>query len=727
MRLSALVLPVLLASATASLAQTGFTTKIYPAAGDTTLRVADFNHDGKPDLLGYNTFFNVGNIYLNDGNGGFKAPVALPQNNTGTIMYAQIADMNSDGFPDIVACTEQTGRTSGSFYLVIYLNDGTGNFTIGQITTLAYGCNTLIVGDVNLDGHPDVVIASYTNASPTSPANNIFQTFLGDGAGNVGASITQQNVDLDSPDASNSFTNCGVINITGGNFFLDGQFSLIANTTCKPIGQTNPSNLGTTFLGHGYGTGQYTFTESHKGDEYLTDGQTADVNQDGKPDATFYSVTGQPYSNLYYAQNNGSGSFTYNQLTGDIIAAKDPTPVQFTGKAVADFTGDGINDIASIFTTVTPTNSAQNVVPYISILAGSANGAFVESQHWIVDPNSTGVGDMVSADFNGDGKADLAVLVLDGPYPSSTTSLYVYTNTMASNTSCNAPTAANTNIICEPAQGSTVSGSPFTVTAASNVTGFTLNRLYLDNTAVYQTTSQTINTPITAATGNHDLVLVSYDNSGKAFTTSTTFTVGSGNGECLPSGPGVNICQPGQNATADSPVTLTAGAIAQSGDITALRFYVDNVAVYTADNSAKSTSFQATQAVPLSAGSHHLVVVGYESTGGSLTFAENFTVAASTNCYPSSAGAMICSPIKNATVSSPVQVSAGATAGSGYITALAMYVDNVEENLAPDPYPYKSFSTIQSLTLSKGTHNLVVVGYQSTGGAVTASETITVQ
>ncbi len=99
---------------------------------DSTLRVADFNRDGRPDLLGYGGYYGSddnGYIYMNDGSGGFKAPVALPQNNTGLILAARIADMNGDNAPDIVACTNLQSSSSSQDYLVIYLNDGTGNFT----------------------------------------------------------------------------------------------------------------------------------------------------------------------------------------------------------------------------------------------------------------------------------------------------------------------------------------------------------------------------------------------------------------------------------------------------------------------------------------------------------------------------------------------------------------------------------------------------------------------
>lgn len=731
MRFLSKVLSLLLASATASFAQTGFTTRTYPAAGDSVLRVADFTHSGKPSLFSYSPTNDYGGIYLNDGSGGFKPFAPLPPPSNGALLYAQPADLQGNGFPEIVACTIAQGRSGNSHHLLVYKNDGTGHFTIGQDQYLPNGCAALAIGDVNLDGHLDVVVASDTAYGASDPTNNVFETFYGDGTGNLSTTpVIQQNVNLDDPGAGSSFTNCGVVDVTGGNFFLNGNFSLVANTVCSPAGQSNLGNVGTTFLGHGNGNGNFTFSASHTAYAYLADGQTVDVLKNGRPDATFLGVrTGYQPDDLYYAQNNGSGSFTYNNLTNVIAAGGGPAPILFGGDAVADFTLDGRNDIAALYSTQTRINTSQYVQPYVSILAGSGSGTFSESQHFLVEKNAIGIGGIATGDFNGDGKPDLAVIVMEGGYPTYDATLYVYTNTASAPTggSCSAPTAANTNIICSPAKASTTTDT-VTVTAASNVTGFTLNRLYRDNNSVYQTTSQTISTPLTVSTGSHRLVLVSYNNKGQAFSYSSTFTAGTGGGSgCLPSAPGqVDICQPVQGPSTSSPVTFTAGAIASSGYITALRFYVDNNAVSTVNNPGKTASFQTSQSVAISGGSHRLVVVAYESTGAALTSSENFTVTANANCYPASAGATICSPLANSTVNSPVSVTAGATAGSGYITAISIYVDNQRVNLAGNPYPNKSFATTQSVPMQAGTHDLVVVGYQSTGGAVSARETITV-
>jgi hypothetical protein len=278
-----------------------------------------------------------------------------------------------------------------------------------------------------------------------------------------------------------------------------------------------------------------------------------------------------------------------------------------------------------------------------------------------------------------------------------------------------------------------ISASPSSITAGASST---LNVSATNATQVTVAGSDGSSFSLASSGGSHTVtpsVTTTYTatatgNGGKA-TSSATVTVASQPGGCLPSASGAIICQPGSGATVASPVTFAAGAVAQSGFITAIRVYVDSIPVLTVNNPAQSTSFQINQAATVSAGTHHLVIVAYESTGGALTASESFTVSGggSASCIAPSADVMICSPAQGATVSSPIQLSAGATAGSGFITAIRVYVDNVAQTLVNNPQMSTSFSINQPLPIAAGVHSLAVVGYQSTGGAVSDTETITVQ
>ena len=720
-RSPSLVLSALLLSGAASFAQTGFSAKTYPAvlpasSENTQLLSADFNNDGRLDLLAYGTYYGYqgtatppGNVFLNDGHGGFLAPQPLP--GVLPMEFAQAGDVNGDGYADIVGCAN-TGSDQKGFDVFVYTNKGNGTFSYYPYSFVNGQCHGLALGDVYRSGHLDIVVAS-TLHNANGTITNTLEVLKNDGHGSFTPQGAQNPV-LDDAAKSGNFTDCGLIDVVGSDFQQNGQFSLLLTTQCQTSG--GPQNAGTTYFAtpnpSATNASVYSFTKVASAYDLYLNGVVYYPGRGSSPNVAYTGSQTNGYGDVTYARNDGAPAFTFI------------TPYQgvVVGQAVGNLNTDNFPDIAVSEQNV----SSANGPPEITILAGTSNETFVKSQTFNAGPAGFTSGGIVANDFNGDGLIDLATLIHD---PNShATSLVVFTNTQTSGgSSCSAPTATNSNVICSPARGANTQ-SPVTVNAASNVSGFTLNRLYLDNQSVYQTASQTISTSITAANGNHTLVLVSYDNAGKAFTTSTTFTVGSsGSGGCLPSTSGVNICAPAAGSTASSPVTITAGAIAPSGNISAIRAYIDNVAVFTTNNPSAAKSQQVSQSVNVAAGSHRLVVVAYQSTGGALSSTENFTVGGTAPCYPSGAGAQICSPAQNATASSPVTIVAGATAGSGYITAVRVYVDSVAKALINNSARSKSFAINTPVAIAAGKHNIVVVGYQSTGGSVSASDNITVQ
>jgi FG-GAP-like repeat len=156
--------------------------------GYVSAQLADLNGDGELDLILLG-FEKAGiEIYFGDGTGRWQLHTTLPQPPPGQTMPGRdltVGDLNHDGHVDIVAAFNRWG-------LYIYYGDGRGSFTGGPVDFIpprAFGSLgvSLAVGDVNHDGHPDLVING-TFAGRDAP--NGPDVYLGDGRGGWTASST---------------------------------------------------------------------------------------------------------------------------------------------------------------------------------------------------------------------------------------------------------------------------------------------------------------------------------------------------------------------------------------------------------------------------------------------------------------------------------------------------------------------------------------------------------
>jgi hypothetical protein len=119
-----------------------------------SVAVGDLNGDGKADLaIGTSTeFSSTVSILLGNGYGTFGAPVSYPlAPMTYTLYNIAIADFNGDGIPDIAA-----GVSSGAA-LLLGNGDGTFQTPISVASTIG---GALAVGDFNGDGNPDLALVS---------------------------------------------------------------------------------------------------------------------------------------------------------------------------------------------------------------------------------------------------------------------------------------------------------------------------------------------------------------------------------------------------------------------------------------------------------------------------------------------------------------------------------------------------------------------------------------
>jgi hypothetical protein len=120
--------------------------------GDTPLDVAvgDLNGDGADDVVTANLNSSDVSILLSDGAAGFLPAVSLPTfDRTFTVA---LGDLDQDGDLDLAI-----GSFDESFVNLLH-NDGAAQFTLaGSIPTFASGIRDLEIADLNGDGFPDVV------------------------------------------------------------------------------------------------------------------------------------------------------------------------------------------------------------------------------------------------------------------------------------------------------------------------------------------------------------------------------------------------------------------------------------------------------------------------------------------------------------------------------------------------------------------------------------------
>ena len=197
--------------------------------------VADLNNDKKLDLV-----WN-GAVYLGNGDGTFQqAPLGF----SGTALA--LADLNGDGIPDVLMAS------GGTEVGALYAGNGNGTFQPTPFYTLPLSDLNLVIaggsasiGDVNADGHPDIVLQYRTS-------ENIDQVtvLFGDGTGNF---------TLDSNNYYSSFYNDG--SLGGALVRLNNQAPKLANDNALDylsfspgaviplLNQTNPKPVAPTLAG----------------------------------------------------------------------------------------------------------------------------------------------------------------------------------------------------------------------------------------------------------------------------------------------------------------------------------------------------------------------------------------------------------------------------------------------------------------------------------------------
>ena len=250
--------------------------------------IADFNGDGHLDVAisTYNASTKVTGWYvlLGKGNGQFQSPSALPF--TGTYSASLVAgDFNGDGKPDLAAAI----YTKGSLALQFAAGHGDGTFATPTLTSLLGTCgSTLQAADLNGDGKLDVLITgssmltSLTTLGHTEGASAV-TVLLGDGKGdfNFGFNASEPTY----------MSGAVLAKIMG-----TGKLDLVEATIASDFeGGVPPTGAVSVRPGNGDGTFGSPISLSMPPGTIPTDLAVADFNGDGRPDIAFPSVPSGNY------------------------------------------------------------------------------------------------------------------------------------------------------------------------------------------------------------------------------------------------------------------------------------------------------------------------------------------------------------------------------------------------------------------------------------------------
>jgi hypothetical protein len=364
-----------------------FVPPVFPGSGASV--TADFNGDGKPDLL-----FADGTVLLGNGDGTFTAGTKLGVAGLNAATFLAIADFNGDGRPDVVV----NSATLNTFSVL--LGNGDGTFQAAIVTSTASPVSSLTVGDLNGDGKPDVLV---TAGSPAA-----LYSFLGQGNGQFSAGVVSGGISAGQLADFNGDGKLDLMPVGGTGVQLAAGGGTFGALQAFPSGSLTGSVIGD-FDGDGkldvlavggttanqqlqvlFGNGDGTFRASAAapippGSISGSFSPSFDLNGDGKAD-TFVTRG----DSIQVLTSNGDGTFTpgalYNVKNNFSIESQS-----LFNLSVADFNKDGKLDLA-VFNTM---------------LLGNGDGTLQGNTL------AFNISAQLEGDLNGDGHPDLVGTSID--------------------------------------------------------------------------------------------------------------------------------------------------------------------------------------------------------------------------------------------------------------------------------------------------------------------------
>ena len=204
-------------------ASTGFLSGAFlPLGGTQNQRqvTADFNGDGLPDVAVLGEETKSIEILMGRGDGGFETKQSIPVE--GFAGCIATADFNHDGKADLVACNY---RADGKHSVEIYLGNGNGTFRPERAYALDARAHSVAIADFDGDGNPDLAAATSQNRVAVLKGNGdgTFRPPASFESGEANTFVTTADIDRDGrPDLVALGAGDGSLSFLRGNG--DGTF-----------------------------------------------------------------------------------------------------------------------------------------------------------------------------------------------------------------------------------------------------------------------------------------------------------------------------------------------------------------------------------------------------------------------------------------------------------------------------------------------------------------------